>query len=57
MVLQLCLCDIAFLELRKRPLVDDGGIARVVKQARCYPGLCGGGEWNEDRDDERGGDG
>jgi hypothetical protein len=41
---QLCSCDIAFLEMCKRPLVYDGGIARVVKQAWGYPWLCGGGE-------------
>jgi hypothetical protein len=41
---QLCSCNIVILETRKRPLVYDGGISRVVKQAWCYPRLCGGGE-------------
>jgi hypothetical protein len=45
MVHQRCFCDIAVLELRKRPLVYDGGIPRAIKQARCYPRLCDGGEW------------
>jgi hypothetical protein len=41
---QLFSCDIAFLEMCKRPFVYDGGVARVVKQAWCYPRLCGGGK-------------
>ncbi len=48
MFCQLCLSDIAFLELCKRPLVYDGGIGRVVEQAGCYPRLCGGGEYYEE---------
>jgi hypothetical protein len=41
---QLFSCDIKFLEMRKRPFVYDGGVARVVKQAWCYPWLCDSGK-------------
>lgn len=43
MVHQRCFGGTTLLKLRKCPFVYDGGIARVVKQARCYPRLCGGG--------------
>ena len=48
MLHQLCLRDITFLEMCKRPLVYDSGIARVIKQAWCYPRLCGGDEQDKE---------